>query len=445
MHFDEAVQYLLSLGNEVSTMKLGLRTSELLFESLHNPERSFPAVQIAGTNGKGSVTAILDSICRSAGIKTGRYTSPHLTSITERITINGQVISEEKFARYATRVRESAEALVTSRVLEALPTFFEHVTAIALMAFHEAEVDLAILETGLGGRLDSTTAAHARLVAITQIALDHQQYLGNTLREIAAEKAAIIRRGMEAVVGPQSPEAWEVIAAQCVANEVIPAHDNWRVEEIATSNDGRYCVTIHTEYDTYERLQLGLRGQHQIENTVIAIQLAESLRKLGFSIARQAIIAGVQAARHPGRLELFSSNPPVLLDGAHNPAGAQALRNYLEQFASRPLVLIFGAMVDKQLEQMATVLFPVANKLVLTPVNNSRSASTDLLRSIATKMGSDSKITIATSSLQALDIAKSQSEQGLICVAGSLYLIGEVRPTLLRESSPEVVQSSYSS
>src|SRR4051794_16534125 len=186
MNFDEAVGYLLSLGNETLTIKLGLRNTELLLAALNNPQHAFQSVQIAGTNGKGSTAAMLDAICRAAGIKTGLYTSPHLVSITERIKISGAEIIREDFAACATVVRDVSEQL------EALPTFFEQVTAIALLAFRNAGVELAILETGLGGRLDSTTAANARLVGITQIALDHQEYLGNTIESIAAEKAAII-------------------------------------------------------------------------------------------------------------------------------------------------------------------------------------------------------------------------------------------------------------
>ena len=218
MDFAQAVQYLLSLGHETLTIKLGLKTTELLLEALQHPELLFRSVQIAGTNGKGSTAAFLDSICRNASIKTGLYTSPHLTSITERIKVDGVDISEEDFARHTTSVREVAESLVSNGTLEALPTFFEQVTTIAFVAFREAGVELAILETGLGGRLDSTTAAKAGICAITTIAFDHEEYLGNTIEEIAAEKAAIIHAGSKVVIGPQSPKALDVIRRRC--NEV---------------------------------------------------------------------------------------------------------------------------------------------------------------------------------------------------------------------------------
>src|SRR3954467_2029355 len=203
MIFDESLSYLLSLGHETLTIKLGLRNTEVLLAALGNPHHSFPAVQIAGTNGKGSTAIMLDSICRAAGIRAGLFTSPHLISITERIKIDGQEMSTDEFARLTTKVRDTALQLVEQNKLETLPTFFEHVTALALLAFREAEIDLAILETGLGGRLDSTTAARAKVVAITQVAMDHEEYLGKTIVEIAGEKAAIIRAGVIAVVGPQ--------------------------------------------------------------------------------------------------------------------------------------------------------------------------------------------------------------------------------------------------
>src|SRR5882724_5303113 len=214
MSFDKALSYLLSLGHETLTIKLGLRNTEILLRALGNPHQVFPAVQIAGTNGKGSTAVTLDSICRAASVRTGLFTSPHLISITERIKVAGEKISEEDFARLTLQVKEVAARLVQQGRLETLPTFFEHVTAIALLAFREAKVELAILETGLGGRLDSTTAAGADIVAITPIAMDHEEYLGNTLAEIGAEKAAIIRPGVTAIVAPQSKEAREVIIRQ---------------------------------------------------------------------------------------------------------------------------------------------------------------------------------------------------------------------------------------
>ena len=405
MQFDEAVQYLLGLGHETLAIKLGLRNTELLLAALDNPERAYTVVQIAGTNGKGSTAAMLDSICRAAGIKTGLYTSPHLVSITERIRISGSDITEEDFARHATTVRAVAEDLLARREIEALPTFFEHVTAIALLAFREAGVELAILETGLGGRLDSTTAAGAAIVGITQIAMDHEEYLGPTLTSIASEKAAVIRPGVTAVIGKQEPEALEVLLKRCEAVGVQPSVEPGR--------------------DFAEKITLSLRGAHQIENASIAIRLAEALRLHGFTISDEQIGLGLAAATHAGRLELI---PPFLLDGAHNPAGAQALREYLDEFHHGPLTLIFGAMRDKRLDRLAEILFPIPDRLILTTVQNPRSASVETLAKLARRT-----VIKTTSSAEAVRTAITQTpKDGLICVTGSLYLIGETRPMILK-------------
>jgi len=414
MQFDEAVQYLLSLGHETLAIKLGLRNTELLLQALGNPERSFIVVQIAGTNGKGSTAALLDSICRAAGINTGLYTSPHLVSITERIRIAGSDITPEGFARYTTTVRAVAEDLLTRKEIGALPTFFEHVTAIALLAFREAGVEVAILETGLGGRLDSTTAAGAAIVGITQIAMDHEEYLGNTLTSIASEKAAVIRPGVTAVIAQQVPEVMTVLLDRCAAVGVQPS------------------LTPEGDFD--RNFTLNLRGAHQIQNASVAIRLAEALRQHGFSISTQQIGLGLARVQHAGRLELIQLEkiPPFLLDGAHNPAGAQALRNYLDEFEHGPLTLVFGAMSDKRLDQIAEILFPVPDRLILTTVNNPRSALLETLAPLA-KQFARGNVTESVSSAEAVRIAITQTpKDGLICVTGSLYLIGETRPMILK-------------
>jgi len=399
MNFEEAVNYLFGLGHEILTLKLGLRNTELLLQSLDNPERTFRAVQIAGTNGKGSTAVMMDSICRAAGIKTGLYTSPHLISITERIRIDGQEISEEDFALYTTIVRDASQRLLDTGEIEALPTFFEHVTAIALLAFREAEIELAILETGLGGRLDSTTAAGASIVAITQIAMDHEQYLGDTIERIASEKAAIIRPGVKAIIGKQHhPEALSVLLQRCEETGVQPIF----------------------AMPGSEPIRIGLRGRHQLENAAIAIAVAESL-----SISHAAILSGLETASHPGRLELVANEPEILLDGAHNPAGAEALRDYLIEFGRRPLTIVFAAMSDKQLDRIGQTLFPLADNLILTTLDNPRAASLETLEAIAAQFATGS-ITKSKTIPDAVESARRITPpQGMICVTGSLYLIGE--------------------
>ncbi len=434
MNFEAAVRYLLSLGHETLAIKLGLRNTELLLNSLDNPQRAFPAVQIAGTNGKGSTAAMLDSICRAAGIKSGLYTSPHLVSITERIRFSGDAITTQQFATCATVVRDASEQLLTDKKIEALPTFFEQLTAIALLAFRNTKIDLAILETGLGGRLDSTTAAQAGIVAITQIAMDHEEYLGHTIESIASEKAAIIRPGTRAVIAKQTPEALAVLLQRCEQTGVTPILDEDIHTIESTTSDGRFCVTFETSSDFYKDVCLGLRGRHQIDNASVAIRLAELCRDHDFAIPHGAIVAGIESAQHPGRLELIETNPAFLLDGAHNPAGCESLRDYLNQFAPRPLTLVFGAMRDKQLDRIGEILFPIANVLVLTPIENPRSASIETLRSIADRFARETVVE-ARSSGEALEIARTTTPpEGLICIAGSLYLIGEVRPAIMNTS-----------
>jgi dihydrofolate synthase / folylpolyglutamate synthase len=412
MNFEAAVEYLLSLGHETLAMKLGLRNTELLLEALDHPEQSFFSVQLAGTNGKGSTAAMLDSICRAAGIKCGLYTSPHLVSITERIKISGESISPEDFAKCATTVRDVSNNLLAGKQIEALPTFFEQLTAIALLAFRNAAIELAILETGLGGRLDSTTAAGAQVVAITPIALDHQEYLGSTLASIAAEKAAIIRPGVKAVIAKQKPEAMSVLLRRCEETGVTP-------------------VMVENEHTIYDEVRLSLRGRHQSENAAVAIRVAELLRDAEFAISPTAIVTGLETATHHGRLELIPHQPDFLIDGAHNPAGAESLRSYLDEFVSQPLTLIFGAMRDKQLDEIGEILFPRADLLILTEVDNRRTATIDALRPIAQRF-SRTWIIETHSSQTALQLALEHTPaNGLICVAGSLYLVGELRPQIL--------------
>jgi dihydrofolate synthase / folylpolyglutamate synthase len=389
MNFDESVSYLLSLGNEVTAMKLGLENPRKLLQTLGNPHEKYLKVQVAGTNGKGSTCAFLDSICCQANIKTGLFTSPHLISITERIKISGKEISQEDFAEYATIVREATEAE------KLYATFFEQMTAIALLAFAEFNVELAILETGLGGRLDATTAANADIVAITPIDYDHQEYLGETLTEIAGEKAAIINSpNQKVVISKQHSEAEKVILERCREFKVVP---------------------IHTEFDL-PNVELSLKGKHQIENAKVAVCLAEVLK-----IDKPHIINGLQTAIHKGRLEFYEG---ILFDGSHNIAGAKALRAYLEEFISQPITLVFGAMKDKQITEIAEILFPLADKLILTQPENSRSVTAKELSQFT-----DKEFILTENVAEALEKAKIFSGN-LVCVTGSLYLVGEAQSVL---------------
>jgi len=420
VNFAESESYLLSLGNEVSAMKLGLENIGKLLTALGNPQNKYPKIQIAGTNGKGSVCAFVDAICVSAGVKTGLYTSPHLVSIAERIKINGIDISEEDFARQATLVRDTAERLVADGSIETAPTFFEQVTAIALNFFAAREIELAILETGLGGRFDATTAANAEIAGITRIDYDHQNILGATLTEIAAEKAAIIHEGSKVVVGEQEPEAMSIIVKRCGHLGLTPE----LTEHVSTTYSGWFKFA--TERAEYQVERLGLLGYHQIENAKVAILLAETLQE-HFQILPENIISGLETAVHPGRLERRGR---FLFDGAHNIGGARALRKYLDENVHQPVTMIFGAMRDKDISEIAEILFPKAAVLILTRPENPRSADP---QSIAELLPQDKRSnTVITASVSAA-IEKAlivSTGDDLICVTGSLYLVGEVQKLL---------------
>lgn len=429
MNFHESESYLLSLGNEVETMKLGLENIRTLLAALADPQNNYLKVQVAGTNGKGSVCAFLDSICFEAGIPTGLYTSPHLVSITERIKIGGKNISEEEFARLATLVRETSESLVADGKLERVPTYFEQVTAMALQAFADAKVELAILETGLGGRFDATTAANAEIAAITRIDLDHQEYLGDTIEAIAAEKAAILSwMTMEVAVGKQNPQVMEIILEKCSANHLEPITGNGEFDWTLRRGVENDHVKLETNLFSFFELQLGLKGGHQIENAQVAVSLSQALHFGHANLPDEAVYLGLQNARHPGRLE-YSDR--FLFDGAHNIAGAKALREYLDEFVSQPITMIFAAMKDKEIVEIGEILFPRAETLILTKPDNLRAIDpSDIAERMPLGMD-ENKVVVTRTVEDAINKAvEFTGDDGLILITGSLYLIGEAKRIL---------------
>ena len=439
MDFARSVEYLLSLGNEVSAMKLGLENIRTLLAALGNPHEKYLKVQVAGTNGKGSVCAFLDSICNEAGICTGTYTSPHLLSMTERISINGIDISEHDFARIANIVRETAETMLSEKRLEYRPTFFEQMTAIALVAFSEANVELAILETGLGGRLDATTAAEAEIAAITRIDVDHQEYLGETIEEIATEKAAIIGPHTKAVViGKQNEEAMKICLSRCAQYSVIPRTACKTYESAVDMSKRSVVVEFYTNRGRYWDSSLGLAGRHQIENAAVAVLIAEVLAlDFHLHISEEHIWNGLEEAKNPGRLEYVGRR--YLLDGAHNASGAMALREFLDEFETRAITIIFGAMRGKDIHAMVSILFPKAEVLILTVPSNSRSLDIDGLISYLPSRIDNSKVISTRSVPDALEEAEERTDDnGLIVVTGSLYLVGEVKRLLQEKATVEI-------
>jgi dihydrofolate synthase / folylpolyglutamate synthase len=425
MTYSESVKYLYSLGNEVLAMKLGLDTMRALAAACGNPHRSLPVVHIAGTNGKGSTAAMSAAIAESAGFRTGLYTSPHLVDITERIQIDGRQISQYDFARLATQVREASVQLVELGELPALPTFFEQVTAIAFIFFAEQRVDLAILEVGLGGRLDATNICEPLVTAITSVSLDHQHYLGDTLESIAAEKAGIIKPAIPVISAQQKAAVADVIAERSLqlGSMLVTEEKASQVGSVAFEDFGRYRFRCETSRDSYD-IALRLRGRHQIGNARVALLIAEHL-----NIAREAIEAGLGRAEWPGRLELIAGRPRLLLDGAHNADGAENLRAFLDEHGQRPLTMIFGAMSDKAITEIAGSLFSAADLVIATRIDNPRAARPETIREA---MGAFAgRIKCAESVREALAMAQVGTlHSGLVCACGSLYLIGEIKALL---------------
>ncbi len=336
MEYAEAVRYLYSLGNEVLTAKLGLERITSLLDALGNPHRACRWVHVAGTNGKGSTCAMIEAGLRAAGIRTGLYISPHLVEPTERIQILGQPVSPEQFAGAFVRVHQTAERMLASGDLDMHPTYFETVTAMAFIAFADAKLDIVVLEVGLGGRLDATNVVTPELCVITPIDYDHQVYLGDTIEQIAAEKAGILKPGVPAVFAEQRREAEAVLRAKAQAAYTFSR--DWRITDLAMDARGSRFRLRGAE------VVCPLAGEHQVENARVA---AIALHELGVSLA------GISTARWAARLELVSERPEIIIDGAHNPAGTRALAAYIRRFYSgRRIWIVYGALRDKAVAEM---------------------------------------------------------------------------------------------
>jgi dihydrofolate synthase/folylpolyglutamate synthase len=423
----DPLQYLLSL--ELFGMKFGLGNIRTLCVALGQPQTSYPSVLIAGTNGKGSVTAMIDCALRAAGVKVGRYTSPHLVRVEERFTIDGEPVGTDALIAAITRLRSVIDQLLAAGSLAAPPTFFETTTAIAFELFRKARVDFAVLEVGLGGRLDSTNIVDPVAAAVTSIDFDHEQYLGTTLKAIAAEKGGVIRRGIPVVVGPIAPDAREVLQSMCAAAGARFIDAEGEVDIHAETTGGRTTLAVRTPRRDYGRIPLGLRGTHQISNALVAIRLLENLEEL-VPIGRDSIVAGLRDVRWPGRLDMIEveSGKRVLLDAAHNPAGSWALAQYLKQEFPEPLPFVFGAMRDKDAALMLKTLLPVASSMTMTEPHNPRARSADELAALARTFSPRCPIDIAPAPLDALN--RVWVRYPLVCATGSLFLVGDILSAL---------------
>ncbi len=416
MNYPDSVRYLYSLGNELKSAKFGLETISIVLDALGNPERACRFAHVAGTNGKGSTCAMIESGLRAAGIRTGLYTSPHLAEPTERIQIDGAPVTSEQFAGAFDVVHEAAEDLLRAGAIEFHPTYFETVTAMAFLLFRLLGVEMAALEVGLGGRLDATNVVTPALAVITRVDFDHEALLGRSIEAIAAEKAGILKPGVPAVIAPQRPEAAATILARAeVTGSPIVSAADWTVEDCVPGPRGS-TFTIRKEGKESLRLHCPLAGEHQIENAVTA---AVALLELG--VARETIERGIAATRWPGRLELASRNPEIILDGAHNPSGARALVRYIEQFyANRKVTLIYGAMRDKAVVEMTGILFPAADIVIATAPAQERATRPETIR----ELSGSSNVLIAPTVADALRLAAGAD---VIFVTGSLFVVSEAR------------------
>jgi dihydrofolate synthase / folylpolyglutamate synthase len=399
-------------------MKFGLETMRALVVALDHPERSFTTLLVAGTNGKGSVVAYTDSVLRASGLRVGRYTSPHLLRVNERIVVGGRAISDRGLDEAVGRVRSAAEALGQSRVLPAPPTFFEVLTAAALLHFARARVDVAVLEIGMGARLDATNVTDPACSAIVTVDRDHEAYLGTTLAAIAREKAGVLRRERVTVLGPMADEARQAIEAEAVRVGARLA-DTARDTVVRPGTAG---VDITTPFGLHRGLR-PLPGAHQRANLAVAVRLLEEAQAAGVPVDLAAAPGAVARTRWPGRLQRLPGRPALLVDGAHNPAAARALADHLRTRGR--FVLVFAAMADKDVGEMGRTLFPLADEVVLTRVGGDRGASPE---EIARRVGAPARRaqkarTVAAALARARRLA---GPRGLVVAAGSLYLAGEV-------------------
>jgi dihydrofolate synthase/folylpolyglutamate synthase len=411
-------------------IKFGLETMRALLDALGHPERAFGALTVAGTNGKGSVAAYVDAALRASGVHAGRYTSPHLVRVHERITAGGREISADELEQAVDAVRAAAEKLVREGVLLDHATYFETVTAAAFEHFRRRGVGTAVLEVGLGGRLDATNTADPLASAIVSVDYDHQEFLGDTLPAIAREKAGVLRRGRTTVIGPMAAEARAAIASDASASgaRLLDAMEGVRVEPRGDALD------VTTPIATYRHLR-PLPGLHQRMNLVVALRLLECARDAGVAVDLSAVPEGIAATSWPGRLQHVPGDPPLLLDGAHNVAGARALAGYLR--GRGEVVLLFGAMADKDVEAMAEALFTRARAVVLTRVGMERAASPDEL---ARRAGAPAARAVREPDIgAALEAARVLARpDATVVVAGSLYLVGAVLDRLAREGAVRI-------
>jgi dihydrofolate synthase/folylpolyglutamate synthase len=422
VNYPDSVHFLYALGNEIKTAKLGLQRIAQVLEALDRPQDRLHFVHVAGTNGKGSTCAMIASALEAAGRRTGLFTSPHLAQPTERIQIDGRPIAAERFAAAFVRVHEIVERLLADGVLDMHTTYFETVTAMALLVFAEEAVDMVVLEVGMGGREDATNIVTPDLCVITPIDFDHEAFLGRSLEAIAGEKAGILKAGVTAIFARQRKEAGAVLDLRaeqlCIS---VARTEAWRIEDLELDARGsRFLLSGELDLP----IVCPLAGEHQVENAATA---AVALTRLG--IAEPEIIEGIARTRWPGRLERVSEHPEIILDGAHNPAGARALGAYIVRFyAGRRVRLIYGAMRDKAIDEIGGILFPLAQQVIVTAPRQARALAPESIRQVV----EHGNLRTAADLPEALRMAQEDATpEDVIFITGSLFLVAEAREILV--------------
>ena len=416
------------------TMTPGLERVRALLEAIGSPHQRYPTAIVAGTNGKGSTAAMLAAIGQAAGLRVGNYASPHLTELEERFQVDGQQISQDGLDAHFDVIFAAVDELIEDNRLEQSPSYFEILTTAAFRYFAEARVDLAVLEVGLGGRLDATNVTKPRVAVITPIALDHTDWLGDDIVQIAEEKFAVVPHGGVAIVAPQQPGVADAIEQRARERGItLFRAADFPVEISSVDSRLRHTFDLEARMRSYSGLQLAMAGSHQVENARCAVLAAEALDRRRMRIGSDAIWAGLRRSRVAGRCEWFDGTPPVLLDGAHNPAAAVALTGYLDQLRDANgfsrLHLVFGALDDKDVSGMAQLLYPRADTLTVTRVPSTRSPRPEELLAAAPAPALAMAIDDPENALaRARDLA---DDDDLICVTGSIYLLGRLRPLLM--------------
>jgi dihydrofolate synthase/folylpolyglutamate synthase len=401
-------------------IKLGLATIRAMLAGLGNPHRRYPCIHVAGTNGKGSVAANLAAVLMTSGYRVGLYTSPHLVRFNERIRIDDREITDADIVRLYRRVRA---ALPGGRE----PTFFEFTTAMALDEFGRRKVDWAVIETGMGGRLDATNVLTPEVAIITNIALEHREYLGNTLAEIAFEKAGIIKRRRPVVTGAKQASALAVIAGKAQAQSA-PLFRLGNAFRVRRTHGGRF--TYYGIDHVWPDMATGLQGGYQVDNAALTLAACELLMKKAPRLTPARIREGLLTSRWPGRLERVCESPPVMFDGAHNLAAARQLARHLDaHFMNRSITMVIGILDDKPYQAMLRLLLPRAARLIVTRAKTNRALPPEKLAAAARTMVADVRIVPDVGS--ALRFAmETAAPQSLTVVAGSLYVIGEAKAAL---------------